>query len=91
LAREFKLLLKAHRLEGGVSLYTLRHAVTKAMYCALGMKRLELKYITGHAIRDLLAHYVPFDPVGAMQPYFASIRLLLDTITQRAIEVGLPT
>jgi integrase len=89
LAREFKSLLKAHGLAEGVSLYTLRHAITTAMHRTPGLPHLELTYLTGHATRDILTEYVALDPVGAMGRYFATIRPLLDAVARRAQALGL--
>jgi integrase len=91
LAREFKQLLKARGLGDGVSLYTLRHAVTTAMNRTPGMSHIELTYLTGHATSDALADYVVLDPVQAMRRYFDVIRPLLDAITRQAKAVGLKT
>ncbi len=90
LSREFRGLLQARGPVGGVSLYTLRHAVTTAMHRTPGMPHLELTYMTGHATRDILAEYVCLDPVGAMRRYFETIRPLLDAIARQSKIVGLP-
>jgi hypothetical protein len=91
LAGEFRKIVQAHGLAKGVTIYTLRHAVTTAMNRTPGMAHLELTYMTGHATNDILAQYVSLDPHAAMQRYFATIRDLLDAITRRARDLGLST
>ena len=89
LAREFQRLLKAQGMEAGVTLYSLRHAVTTAMHRTPGMPHLELTFLTGHATRDILAQYVSFDPVAAMRRYFETITPLRDALTRQAQAIGL--
>ena len=47
------------------------------------MPHLELRYLTSHSINDIMNVYVNLDPVGAMDMYFATIRPLLDLVSQR--------
>jgi integrase len=90
LAKEFQRVLRAQGVGKGMSLYSLRHSVTTAMHRTPGMPHLELRYLTGHTTRDILSEYVPFDPVGVMRRYFATIQPLLVALTERAKAVGLP-
>ena len=88
LAKEFKRLLRLAGLGEGRSLYTLRHSVTQAMKTA-GMHELDLTYLTSHSTRGILNKYTPVDPVGAMQNYFGTVRLLVGAIADRARLLGI--
>lgn len=87
LARECKTLLEKLNI-AGASLYTLRESVTTAMERA-NVRQLDLRYLTSHTTNDILNDYVVLDPVGAMRPYFDSVRPLLLAITDRAKQLGL--
>ena len=86
--REFKKLLGLAGVRNGATLYTLRSSVTTAMHRAK-LPHLELRYLTRHAVNDILNDYVTLDPAGAMQAYFKENRPLLDAIKRRADELGL--
>jgi integrase len=88
LAMELKKLLTLTGVSNGATLYTLRGSVTTAMHRAR-VPHLELRYLTGHAVNDILYDYVSLDATGGMQSYFQEIRPLLYAIQSRANEVGL--
>ncbi len=88
LAKECKSLLRGMGLGSSVSLYALRGSVSTSMERAK-LPHLELRYLTSHAINDIMNTYVALDPVGAMRGYFDSIRPLLVAITRQAEILGL--
>jgi integrase len=88
LAREFKRLCQTVGFDKSLTIYVLRHAVTTAMKRS-GMSDLDLTYMTGHTVRDIVAEYVGLRPAEAMAPYFERSRGLLEAITQRAGTLGL--
>lgn len=88
LAKACRALYKSAGVSTAATLYSLRSAVTTAMG-RVGMPHLEHRYLTSHTTGDVLNAYVSLDPVGAMRPYFQSVRPLLDAIAARADELGL--
>jgi len=68
-------------------LYQLRHAVTTDMNRA-GIRLLELRYLTGHSVREIMNEYVGLDPQGEMQKYFNYAAPLLKAIENRGEELG---
>jgi hypothetical protein len=69
-------------------LYDLRHHVTQQMKDA-GLPHLELRYLTGHACRDILNVYTSVKPGEAMRSYFATIRPLIQAVVTRAGVLGI--
>jgi integrase len=88
LAREFKKLLAAAEVANGATFYTLRSSVTTGMHSA-NLPHLEMRYLTGHTVNDILNDYTPLKVVEAMAQYFGTIRPLLATIEDRARLLGL--
>jgi integrase len=68
--------------------YDLRGAITTDMERA-GISELALRYLTGHAVNDILAEYVAIDPQTEMAKYFQVMEPLLAAICQRAVELGI--
>jgi integrase len=88
LNKEFKKLLAAVGAKNGATLYTLRSSVTTGMHRA-NLPHLEMRYLTGHSVNDILNDYTSLDPVGAMRRYFDTIRPLLAALADRARTLGL--
>src|SRR5262249_31640047 len=88
LNKEFKKLLAAVGAQNGATLYTLRSSVTTGMHRA-NLPPLEMRYLTGHSVNDILNDYPSLDPVGAMRRYFDTIRPLLAALADRARALGL--
>lgn len=89
LSREFKSLVAAAGVGRGATLYTLRSAVTTGMSVGAKLAHLELTYLTGHRVSDILAAYTGLDAHGEMRKYFAHARPLLEAIAGRAAWLGL--
>jgi len=83
LSHEFGGLIRTVGLAPGLRFYDTRSAVTTEMNRA-GVPELELRYLTGHVLGDVLNAYVTLDPDGAMSSYFERIRPLLVAIAERA-------
>ncbi len=83
LNKEFKKLLTAVGADNGATLYTLRSSVTTGMHRA-DLPHLEMRYLTGHSLNDILNQYTSLDPVGAMQKYFDTIRPQLTVLAAQA-------
>jgi integrase len=88
LALEMKSVMAATLQRSDLKLYDLRHHVTQMMKDA-GLPHLELRYLTGHACRDILHEYSAVKPTEAMAHYFASIRPLIQSVMNRAAELGI--
>lgn len=88
LNREFKSLAAAAGVGRAATLYTLRSAVTTGMSVGAKLAHLELTYLTGHRVSDILAAYTGLDVHGEMRKYFAHARPLLDAIARRAVGPG---
>jgi len=84
LRAEFKSV--AAQLDVKQRLYDLRHAVTTDMYRA-GVARLELNYMTGHTVREIIAEYVPCNPRVEMQKYDRFAKPLYDKMLSRGREL----
>ena len=72
----------------GVSIKDLRSSVSSEMERS-GMDFLHLRYLTSHAINDIMNDYVALDPSGAMAKYFATIQPLLDEVAERICYFGI--
>jgi integrase len=88
LAREFKALCSLIDPDWKVKYYDLRHVVSTDLARTPGMTHVDWQYFTGHSTTDIDAYYVTVDPVRAMNLYFATIRPLLDAISQRTQELS---
>jgi integrase len=88
LAKEYKRLAAKFGLEQSTFLYELRHSNTQAMHDA-GLSQLELRYLTGHKLTDILHTYTGLDPAKAMNRYYATIEPLLESILERERELGI--
>lgn len=86
-ARELRLVYRAAGIADGVRPYDVRAAVTDDMHRA-DLRHLELRYLTGHTVNDILKQYTGLDPVGEMQKYFRRIEPLLRAVRRRADELG---
>jgi integrase len=86
--KEFKALLARLGVRNGATFYTLRASVTTAMSDA-NLPILYLRYLTSHSTGDILNEYASLDPVRVIQPYFDSIRPLLEAIAERCRLLGL--
>jgi integrase len=85
LAKEFASL----KLQAGIKIgrfYDLRGSVTTDMRRA-NVSNDVVRYITGHALTDILNVYVSLDPASEMKPYFAAARPLTDAMLKRADEL----
>jgi len=85
LAVEFKKTILATGKE--TFLYQLRSAVSTDMARA-GIRHLELRYLTGHSIKDIMNDYVTLDTIGEMKKYFDFAKPLLEAIRHRGEELG---
>lgn len=74
----------------GVRPYDLRASVTQDMKKA-GIHQLELRYLTGHSVNDILNEYTGLDPVGEIQKYFAHVAPILAAIRERAAQLDIPS
>jgi hypothetical protein len=54
-----------------------------------GLSLLELRYLTGHATRDILNEYTSIEAVRAMRHYFDTVRPLLEAIATQARRLAL--
>ena len=86
--KAFKDLLTRSDVKKSVTFYGLRSAVTTDMTRA-GVSDLALRYLTGHAVNDVLASYVGIEPHEEMAKYFTAIEPLLEAINERADQLGL--
>jgi integrase len=82
LQKAFKTFVGAQDWGKDVRMYDLRGAVSTDMNRS-GMSLLELRYLTGHATRDIMNAYVSLDIAGAMALYFKQIQPLLAAIAER--------
>jgi hypothetical protein len=89
MARELKKLLAAAGVGNGATLHTLRRSISTGMHRAK-LPHMDMRYLTGHSLNDILNDYTSLDPVGAMALYFDTIQPLLAAITERAQALGLP-
>ena len=82
LAKAFKKLLPPSSGGKMPRMYDLRAAVTTDMSRS-GMGLLELRYLTGHSIGDILNEYASLDIEGAMQKYGEAISPMLTALANR--------
>jgi hypothetical protein len=75
-------------IEGKCRFYDTRAAVTDEMRCA-GVADLELRYLTGHAVNDVLVNYTVLKPHAEMAKYFKAVEPLMSAISARAKELGI--
>lgn len=87
ISKELRSLLKAG---SRIRAYELKASITQDMKEA-GVHHLELRYLTGHSMTDILHQYTGLNPVGEMAKYFGYVKPLLTAIERRATELGLPT
>jgi len=85
LGKEFKKEVAAAGIN--THLYQMRHAVSTDMNRA-GVRLLELRYLTGHSVKDIMNEYVALDPRKEMQKYFDYAEPLLKAIETRGQELG---
>jgi hypothetical protein len=76
------------RIEGKCRFYDTRAAVTDEMRDA-GIADMELHYLTGHAVNDVLVNYSGLKPHAEMAKYFKAIEPLLSAIAARAKDLGI--
>ena len=67
--------------------YELRGSVTQEMREA-GVRHLELRYLTGHTLADIINDYSGLQPHVEMEKYFQFARPLIDAICNRANQLG---
>ena len=73
---------------GKCRFYDTRAAVTDEMRDA-GVADMELRYLTGHAVNDVLVNYTGLKPHAEMVKYFKASEPLLSAIAVRAKELGI--
>jgi integrase len=86
LGREFRAVAKrmlSHRAQP----YDLRRDISTEMSSS-GISYIALKYLTAHAIYDIMGDYVAVEPVKEMEKYYSHARPLLDAIRERGEELG---
>lgn len=88
LAKECKTLLNKVGLN--VSLMALRHAVSHSLKES-NIDLIDLRYLTSHAVNDIMNSYVSVNPIGSCARYFDTIRQLLEKIRERCGTLGIGT
>jgi integrase len=87
IGREVRALYDAAGVAPSIRPYDLRAATTTDLNNA-GLRHLELRYLTGHSVNDILNEYTSLEPEAEIEKYFRSIEPLLKAIGDRASELG---
>ena len=88
LAKEFKQVMGNAGQEQVDRFYDLRGSINTELDRA-GVSTLVQKYVTGHALTDILNEYVSLDPATEMQKYFDRLGPLFYAMHERAQQLGM--
>jgi integrase len=88
IGREVRTLYEAVGVAASTRPYDLRAATTTDLNNA-GLRHLELRYLTGHSLNDILNEYTSLEPDAEIEKYFRSIEPLLKAICDRASELDI--
>lgn len=86
--RALTLLFKRVGLSDDIYPYQLKGSTSQSMRES-GVPHLELRYLTGHAVNDIMNEYVGLNPEPHMARYYESVMPLLNAIRDRAKSLGL--
>ncbi len=86
--RAMKRLYKCVGLPEEIRAYDLKGSSSQSMRDS-GMPHLESRYLTGHAVNDIINEYVGLNPEPHMAKYYESVMPLLNAIRDRAKSLGL--